>query len=70
MPDMPIWLFFLLCLVVLWGGILFGGWVQHRRAAVIESESKVIGVLEGALLTLFGLLIGFTFSMAVSSSMR
>ena len=66
MPDMRIWAFFLLCLVVLWVGILVGTWIKERHAEVIESESKIITVLEGALLTLFGLLMGFTFSMAVS----
>jgi hypothetical protein len=66
MPDMPIAAFFVLSLVVLWLGILFGSWAQQIRKALIESESNVINVIEGALLTLFGLLIGFTFSMAVN----
>jgi hypothetical protein len=66
MPDMPIWIFFVLSLAVLWAGILLGSWIRETRTAIVESESKVITVLEGALLTLFGLLIGFTFSMAVS----
>lgn len=66
MPDIRVWAFFLLCLVVLWIGILAGIWIREARSAVVDSESKVITVLEGSLLTLFGLLIGFTFSMAVS----
>lgn len=66
MPDMRIWEFFLLCMAVLWLGILVGTWIKERRAEVVESENKIITVLEGALLTLFGLLMGFTFSMAVS----
>jgi len=66
MPDMPILGFFVLCLVVLWLGILIGSWIQGSRKALVESEMTVITVLEGALLTLFGLLIGFTFSMAVN----
>lgn len=66
MPDIPIWLFFMLCLVVLWCGILLGSSVQHIRRALVDLESKNIDLLEGALLTLFGLLMGFTFSMAVS----
>ena len=67
MPDIQIWTFFLLFLAVLWAGILVGSWIRVTRPEVVESESKTINVLEGALLTLFGLLIGFTFSMAVSS---
>ena len=39
---------------------------EMARQEIIERESKIVTVLEGALLTLFGLLIGFTFSMAVS----
>jgi hypothetical protein len=66
MPDIRIWQVFVLSLVVLWLGILVGAWARSIRADVIESESKVLTVLEGALLTLFGLLMGFTFSMAVS----
>jgi hypothetical protein len=66
MPDIRIWIFFVICLVVLWAGILVGIRLHEARARVIESEDKIITVLEGALLTLFGLLMGFTFSMAVS----
>jgi hypothetical protein len=66
MPDMPIWIFAVVSLAVLWAGILVGSWIGQNRRAVVESESKTLTVLEGALLTLFGLLIGFTFSMAVS----
>jgi hypothetical protein len=66
MPEIPLWLFFVLSLVVLWLGILVGRWIRETRASVIESENKIITVLEGALLTLFGLLVGFMFSMAVS----
>jgi len=66
MPDIPIALFFLLSLVVLWAGIVIGSRIQESRKALVESEMTVITVLEGALLTLFGLLIGFTFSMAVN----
>lgn len=66
MPDMPIVGFFLLCLVVLWVGILLGSWAQQIRKELIERDSQVLTLLEGALLTLFGLLIGFTFSMAVN----
>ena len=66
MPDVRIWAFCVLCLAVLWLGILIGSWIRQARPAVVESENKTLTVLEGALLTLFGLLMGFTFSMAVS----
>jgi hypothetical protein len=63
---MWIGLFFLGSLVLLWAGILVGHRVGDRHPQIVDRESKIIGVLEGALLTLFGLLMGFTFSMAVS----
>lgn len=66
MPDMRIWEFFVLSLVVLWAGIFVGSWIHETRPELVENENKIISVLEGALLTLFGLLMGFTFSMAVS----
>lgn len=66
MPDIRIWQVFLVSLVVLWLGILGGVWTHATRERVVESENKILTVLEGALLTLFGLLMGFTFSMAVS----
>jgi hypothetical protein len=59
-------IFLLLSLVLLWLGMLLGTRIRERRNEVIEHESKIVAVLEGSLLTLFGLLIGFTFSMAVS----
>lgn len=63
---MRIWVFFVISLVLLWLGIILGRGVQRLRARMVEQEGKIITVLEGALLTLFGLLMGFTFSMAVS----
>lgn len=66
MPDVRIWACLVISLVVLWLGILIGIWFRSIRTEVVESESKMLTVLEGALLTLFGLLMGFTFSMAVS----
>lgn len=63
---MRIWVFFVISLALLWLGIILGRVIQRARARMVEQESKFITVLEGALLTLFGLLMGFTFSMAVS----
>jgi hypothetical protein len=64
--DMRPAVFLLLSLVLLWVGMLLGVRIREKRDEIIEHESKIITVLEGSLLTLFGLLIGFTFSMAVS----
>lgn len=58
--------FFVTCLILLWLGILVGRVVHDRRTEMVQQEGKIITVLEGALLTLFGLLMGFTFSMAVT----
>ena len=58
--------FLLLSLVLLGLGMVIGTRIRERREQIIEREGKIITVLEGALLTLFGLLIGFTFSMAVN----
>lgn len=66
MPDIRIWQAFVLSLVVLWLGILAGVRIRSTREEVVRSESSILTVLDGALLTLFGLLMGFTFSMAVS----
>ena len=59
-------LFWLLSLVLLWTGMLLGVRIRELREEIISREGKIVTVLEGALLTLFGLLIGFTFSMAVN----
>jgi hypothetical protein len=64
--DMRPFVFTLLSIVLLWVGMVLGTRIRERRPEIIDREGKIITVLEGALLTLFGLLIGFTFSMAVS----
>jgi hypothetical protein len=64
--DMHPGVFALLALILLGLGMVLGTWLRQRHDEIIEREGKIITVLEGALLTLFGLLIGFTFSMAVS----
>lgn len=52
-------------LVVLWVGTLLGSEIRDRRGEMIHSEERILKTLEGAVLTLFGLLLGFMFSMAV-----
>lgn len=64
--DMRPLVFVLLSVLLLFVGMVLGTRIRESRLEIIERESKIITVLEGALLTLFGLLIGFTFSMAVS----
>ena len=64
--DMRPLVFALLSVLLLLVGMVLGTRIRESRLEIIERESKIITVLEGALLTLFGLLIGFTFSMAVS----
>ena len=61
-PDV----FFLGSLLLLWFGLWLGSRARRARAEIVEGEGKIISLLEGASLTLFGLLMGFTFSMAVS----
>ncbi|MBV8600768.1 MAG: hypothetical protein JO359_04290 [Candidatus Eremiobacteraeota bacterium] len=62
--DFPI-LSFLVFFLVLWLASLLGAYL-HRRMAVDEEEREDLGVVVGATLTLLGLIIGFSFSMAVS----
>jgi hypothetical protein len=57
--------FFTGTLVLLWLGLMVGSWIQQRCKAIIEGEKDLLRTVQGALLTLFGLLLGFMFSMAV-----
>lgn len=66
MANMRPTVFFLLSLALLWIGMALGSRIRSRRGKAIDEESKIITVLEGSMLTLYGLLLGFTFSMAVS----
>lgn len=56
---------FVLSLVVLWLMANLGSFVGHRRP-LKDEERDDFGVVQAAVLTLLGLLIGFTFSMAIS----
>ncbi len=58
-------LVFVLSLVVLWLSANFGAIVGRLRP-LKEEQREDFGVVQAAILTLLGLLIGFTFSMAVS----
>ncbi len=57
--------FFLLSLLLLWLAAQFGT-VLRRRRALKDEEREDFGVVQAATLTLLGLIIGFTFSMAIS----
>lgn len=63
--DLPR-VFFVLALVGLWFSVLLGAFIGQRVRPLREDEREDFGVIQTALLTLLGLLIGFTFSMAVS----
>jgi hypothetical protein len=58
-------LFFLFSLFVLWLSAQIGAFVRKWRA-LKEDERDNFGVVQVATLTLLGLIIGFSFSMAVS----
>jgi hypothetical protein len=62
--DYPL-VFFLVALVVLWLSAHVGI-RTHHRSQVEDAEREDLGVIVGAALTLLGLIIGFTFSMAVN----
>lgn len=66
MGNMRPWVFCAIAALLLWVGIWLGTRIRLWRSEVIEQEIKIVTVLESAVLTLFGLLMGFTFSMAVS----
>jgi hypothetical protein len=57
--------FLLVSLVILWLAAQFGAFVRHRRHPGPLDGEDDYGLVLGAMLTLLGLLIGFTFSMAV-----
>ena len=59
-------LVFVLSLVVLWLSADFGNFIGRRLRPLKEDEREDFSVVQAAILTLLGLLIGFTFSMAVN----
>jgi hypothetical protein len=59
-------LFFAVALVVVWGSIRIGVFLSARLGSLREDVQKELETVETATLTLLGLLIGFTFSMAIS----
>lgn len=61
--DHPI-VTFVVTVVLLWLSCLVGIVLRKRRSDITEEERGDYGVLLAAMLTLLGLIIGFTFSMA------
>jgi hypothetical protein len=59
-------LVFVLALVVLWFSANLGAFFGQSLRPLKEEEREDFGVVQAAILTLLGLLIGFTFSMAIS----
>ena len=55
---------FLVTVLVLWLSFLVGTVLREHRSDMAEEERGDYGVLLAAMLTLLGLIIGFTFSMA------
>jgi hypothetical protein len=50
----------------LWASAWIGGFLRKRLGTVSDDERQDLGIVVGATLTLVGLLIGFSFSMAIS----
>ena len=57
---------FVVAFVVLWIAARAGVWARARRREMESEEREDFGVLLTATLTLLGLIIGFTFSMAIN----
>ncbi len=63
--DHPV-LLFLLCLVVMWAASRIGVTLSKWHHPDVNEIHDAFGVLQGATLTLLALIIGFSFSMAIS----
>lgn len=57
---------FLISVVVLWLAAQGGVYMRRRQGALAEDVREDFGVIQAATLTLLGLIIGFSFSMAIS----
>jgi hypothetical protein len=63
--DSPL-LVFTLSFIALWLSALVGDFLRKKVRTMDEAQRQDFGVVQAAALTLLGLLIGFTFSMALS----
>lgn len=57
---------FVISLVAMWVAERIGAWLARRRPTADAAAGDAFGVVQGATLTLLGLIIGFSFSMAIS----
>jgi hypothetical protein len=57
---------FVISFVVLWLATKVGSWVRARRIDLDDRSREDLQFILGSTLTLLGLIIGFTFSMAIS----
>jgi hypothetical protein len=55
-----------LSLVMLWLSVRIGVFFRNRRQRLEENEREDFGTIMSAILTLLGLIIGFSFSMAIT----
>jgi hypothetical protein len=66
LTNSPIYVFGL-ALAVLWLAAWTGAYIRKRRRQAVEAADRQdYSVIEGATLTLLGLIIGFSFSMAIN----
>ena len=56
----------LACLLIMWLMALSGVWIRDRLRVPEEEDRGNLGIVVSATLTLLGLIIGFTFSMAAN----
>jgi len=54
-----------LSFILLWGSVLGGAFVRKKLGPIEDDQREFFGLVQTAILTLLGLLIGFTFSMAL-----
>jgi hypothetical protein len=59
-------LIFVLSFVTLWLSVKAGIFLRHRMRPLDQESREDFSVIQGATLTLLGLIIGFSFSMAIS----
>jgi len=62
--DSPL-LVWTLSLLMMWASGWTGAQIRRRRRTQEDTEHEYVGVIEGAVLALLALIIGFSFSMAV-----
>lgn len=63
--DYPVWIL-AVSLVVMAAAAWLGDWLRGRRGGIPDAQREDMKMVMAAVLTLLALLIGFTFSMAVS----